>query len=58
MVLAVERAARLRRVGLVEPERPRLGVGVGAADGLGIHGRRTTQWRSGAEGEGFEPPGP
>ena len=44
-VLAPKRWAWLRRIGLVEPERPRQGVGVGAADGGGVHGR-SLRWTS------------
>ncbi len=33
-----ESGPRLRRAGVSGPERPRLGVGVGAADGGGVHG--------------------
>jgi hypothetical protein len=39
LVLTRERLGGLRGVGLIEPERPRLRVGVGAADGVGVHGR-------------------
>ena len=56
-LLAFERGPRLGRIGLVEPEGSRLGLGVGAADGLRVHGSVSASEIE-AEGEGFEPPGP